>query len=83
MGCRVGLRPFPFRFELKGYLLELVLALLVFVVIAWRVTRLHTLGVLGSIWQGKQLLLQLSRDVDAREVGAMSSDADFVATGIT
>ena len=82
-GVGVGLRPFPFRFELKGYLLELVLALLVFVVIAWRVTRLHTLGVLGSIWQGEQLLLQLCRDVDTSEVGAVSPHTDFVATGVT
>ena len=47
-----------------NYLLELVLALLALVVIAWRVSCLHTLGVLGGIWQGKQLLLQLGGDID-------------------
>jgi len=45
---------FHIAFQIKvEYLLELMLALLVFIVVSWGVTSLHTLRVLRSIWQSK------------------------------
>ena len=40
--------------------------------------RLHTLGVLGGVREGQQLLLQLGGDVDAGEVGCLCPDPHLV-----
>lgn len=55
-----------------------MLALPIFAVVSWRMPSLHTLRVLGGIWQGQELLLQLGGDVDTSEVGCLSSNADLL-----
>ena len=59
-------------------LLKLVLPLAILVVVAWRVSGLHTLGVLGGIRESEELLLQFGGHVDAGEVGSLSSNTDLL-----
>ena len=46
-------------------LLELMLALLILIVVARRVSSLHTLRVLGGVRKGQELLLELGGHIDA------------------
>jgi hypothetical protein len=55
-------------------------ALLALVVITRRVPCLYTLRVLGRIRERKQLLLKLGGNVDACEVGSLSSHAHFLTS---
>ena len=57
---------------------ELVLTLLILVVISRRVACLHTLGILGGVREGQQLLLQLGGHVDTRKVGRLGADPHLV-----
>ncbi len=65
--------------SLINNLLELVLALLALVVVAWRVSCLHALGVLGGIWQSEQLLLELGGNIDTGEMGSLCADSYLLA----
>lgn len=64
----------------KLHLLELMLALLIFVIVTRWVPGLHTLRVLGCVWQGQQLLLKLRRDIDTSEVSGLCPDSHLCAS---
>ena len=58
-------KPLPENGLKWKYLLELMLALLILIVVARRVSSLHTLRVLGGVRKGQELLLELCGHIDA------------------
>ena len=57
-----------------------MLALLVLIVVARRVTRLHTLRILACIRQSEELLLKLGRYINAGKVCGLCSYSNFLSS---